>query len=156
MFNEWRFERKLAKLQKERERVEKLYAKKLHDALKNRLSSDEKGRLINGREVDLEECDDDINLHTTGYLVSKSRKLFIEVPPRDNDTFWFTSTTFGGRYLTHAGVTKLRNDIRAEPKARWDMIQPKLSLLIPVITSLTGVLGAVIGVLSFLKGGPTK
>lgn len=153
MFDEWRFERKLSKLQRNRARIEKHYAEKMHWAFKARSSLDDKETLLNNKQMDLEECDDEINSLTTGYLMSISRQLFIEIPSRDNESLWFESTTFGGRYLTPAGVTKLRNDIRAERKARWDMIQPKLALFVTLITSMTGVLGAVIGVLSFLKTG---
>jgi hypothetical protein len=156
MFDEWRFERRLSKLQRDRARIEKLYTEKMHQAFKARSSVEEKENLINSKQMDLEECDDEINSLTTGYLISESRKLFIEIPPRDSELFWFVSTTFGSRYLTPSGVTKVRNDIRAERKARWEMTQPKLALLVTLVTSMTGVLGAVIGVLSFLKGGPPK
>jgi hypothetical protein len=95
--------------------------------------------------MDLEECDDDINLLTTGHLLSQARKLFIEPPPRESEAFWFESTTFGDRYLTPAGVTKLRNEIRAERKASWDVIQPKATLIVTLVTALTGLSGAIIG-----------
>lgn len=154
MFEEWWFERKLGSFQRTRDKIEKSYAKKMHQAFKDRSSVDEKDKLIVSKHMDLEECDDDINRHTTTYLLSQARKLFVEVPDYESETFWFESTTFGGRYLTAAGVTKLRNDIRAERKARWELIQPRIALLVTFVTSLTGVLGAVIGVLSFLKSAP--
>ncbi|WIW46843.1 hypothetical protein ML401_01615 [Bradyrhizobium sp. 62B] len=154
MFEEWWFERKLGSLQRTRDKIEKSYAKKMHQAFKGRSSVEEKDKLIVSKHMDLEECDDDINRHTTTYLLSQARKLFVEVPDYESETFWFESTTFGGRYLSPAGVTKLRNDIRAERKARWELIQPRIALLVTFVTSLTGVLGAVIGVLSFLKSAP--
>ena len=130
MWEDWQFSRKLSRLHRTRERIEKSYAKKMHDSFKARSSHDEKERLISSKQMDLEECDDDINLLTTGHLLSQARKLFIEPPPRESEAFWFESTTFGGRYLTPAGVTKLRNEIRAERKASWDVIQPKATLIV--------------------------
>ena len=146
MFEDWQFGRKLSRLHRTRDRIEKSYAKKMHDSFKARSSHDEKERLINSKQMDLEECDDDINMLT---------KLFIEPPPRESVVFWFESTTFGGRYLTPAGVTKLRNEIRAERKASWEVIQPKAALIVTLVTALTGLSGAVIGILSFLSKAPT-
>jgi hypothetical protein len=151
MWEDWQFSRKLSRLHRTRERIEKSYAKKMHDSFKARSSHDEKERLISSKQMDLEECDDNINLLTTGHLLSQARKLFIEPPPRESEAFWFESTTFGGRYLTPAGVTKLRNEIRAERKASWDVIQPKATLIVTLVTALTGLSGAIIGILSFLN-----
>ena len=116
MFEDWQFGRKLSRLHRTRDRIEKSYAKKMHDSFKARSSHDEKERLINSKQMDLEECDDDINMLT---------KLFIEPPPRESVVFWFESTTFGGRYLTPAGVTKLRNEIRAERRQAGKSFNPK-------------------------------
>jgi hypothetical protein len=150
MLDDLRFRIQLWRLQRTRDRIEKSYTYKLHHAFKNKLSRDEKERLIAAKQMDLEECDDDINSLTTGYLLAQARKLFIEIPQR-NEGYWFDSTTFGGRYLTHAGITKLRSEIRNERKASWEVFQTRMSLLITLATLLIGVLGAVIGVLSFLK-----
>jgi hypothetical protein len=155
MFEDWQFGRKLSRLHRTRDRIEKSYAKKMHDSFKARSSHDEKERLINSKQMDLEECDDDINMLTTSHLLSQSRKVFIEPPPRESVVFWFESTTFGGRYLTPAGVTKLRNEIRAERKASWEVIQPKAALIVTLVTALTGLSGDVIGILSFLSKAPT-
>jgi hypothetical protein len=62
--------------------------------------------------------------------------------------------TFGFRYLTREAMTKLRGDIRTERKAKWELFQSHAGLIISLTVSLTGVLGAVIGVLSFMKAAP--
>jgi hypothetical protein len=46
MFEDWQFGRKLSRLHRTRDRIEKSYAKKMHDSFKARSSHDEKERLI--------------------------------------------------------------------------------------------------------------
>ncbi|QHP70579.1 hypothetical protein EI171_26835 [Bradyrhizobium sp. LCT2] len=66
------------------------------------------------------------------------------------------SETFGSRHLTAAGISKLRSNLHAERKERWELFQSHATLFISLVTASTGVLGAAIGVLAFLRAGTLK
>jgi hypothetical protein len=82
---------------------------------------------------------------TTAHLLEQARRLQLPIPDFDDEKYWTESEIFGGKQLTTEGVTKLRADIRMERKARWDFYSGHITLLI-------GLLGAIIGVVSVLKG----
>ena len=62
----------------------------------------------------------------------------------DNEEYWYIDNTFGRSHLTTAGVIKLRSDIRAERKARRELLMSLLPMLIGVIGALTGLLSIIL------------
>ncbi|KJC62178.1 hypothetical protein UP10_02060 [Bradyrhizobium sp. LTSPM299] len=152
MFEENRFEWQLAKLQKEKKKLRASFAAKIAKSRKDKKSRDDREGLRSQEQFEEQELDAGIQALITSFLIEQANKLLVPIPHSETD--WFTDTTFGERFLTAEARSKLRNDIRAEKKARWDLFQSHTGLLISLITATTGVLGTVIGVLSFMKAAP--
>jgi hypothetical protein len=58
---------------------------------------------------------------------------------------WEQSSVIGGWALTPKGFDKLRADIRKEKNERWQYFELRIKVLIPLVTALTGLVGAMIG-----------
>jgi len=154
MFDSTKYQFRLWRLQSARDSLTKSVERRVKASVRRKESSHVRGAIRDEAQLDFDELDEDINTLTTRYYVSLARRRFVDVP--QDEEMWRTSETFGSRTLTPAGVTKIRTALRAERKERWDVFQSHTGLIISLVTSLTGVLGAVIGVLSFLKGGQAK
>jgi hypothetical protein len=152
MLDGMKYRGRLWKLQRGRDKTTAKFKKQIADSYKSKEGRHVREGILVNEQFELEEWDDEINSITTGYLLSQARRLILPIPNADDD--WFVSETFGSRYLTPATVTKLRADIRAERKARWELFQSHAVLVISLTTALTGVLGAAIGFLSFMKTPP--
>jgi hypothetical protein len=88
---------------------------------------------------------------TTEYLIKKATRLGLDPPPDD----WFYSSRIHEpgsittvTVLTPLGKSKLRRNILLEKRMRWDFWLTKIPV---IVTALTGLLGAVIGLLALLK-----
>ncbi|MCK1567484.1 hypothetical protein IVB08_26595 [Bradyrhizobium sp. 173] len=154
MFDKTKYQFRLWRLQNARDRLAGSVERRVNAAVRRKESSHFRGAIRDEAQFDFDEIDEDINTLTTRYYLSLARRRFVDVP-QDEET-WNVSETFGSRFLTPAGVTKIRTALHAERKERWEIFQSHTGLIISLVASLTGVLGAVIGVLSFLKGGPPK
>lgn len=92
-------------------------------------------------ELDLQREEEDGYL--TRRLLHTAIRLGVPVPPLYNESGgmsgqWYEGSQTGGRYLTFGGIRALREEIRRERKERY-------SLLITVLATITGVVGALAG-----------
>ena len=152
MFERVKYNVRLWKLQLQRDRIGSSVRRQVAASMRKEESSHIRGAIRDAAQMDIDELDDDINVLTTQFYLAQARRHFVSAP--EAPEMWTRSDIFGSRYLNAAGITKLRSDIRAERKERWDLFQSHAGLVVTLVTSITGVLGAVIGVLSFLKGAP--
>lgn len=75
-------------------------------------------------------------------------RLYIPLPPHSDDQYWEEAVMRPGAYfLTVKGMNDLLSRIRAERKARLEV----WIALAPVIAALTGLLGALAGVLAVVS-----
>ena len=152
MFERTKYNFRLWKLQHQRDRITNSVRRQVAASMRKKESSHIRGGIRDAAQMDIDELDDDINVLTTQFYLSEARRRFVTKP--EGDEMSVQSDTFGSRYLTAAGITKIRSDIHTERKERWELFQSHAGLIISLVASLTGVLGAAIGVLSFLKGVP--
>jgi len=81
----------------------------------------------------------------TKYLKAEARVLGIEIP---KDVEWWESDDYHrSSYLTDVGKTRLSKLIRLE---KWERTKRILDVTAIIVTTLTGLLGTVIGVLALL------
>lgn len=80
------------------------------------------------------------------WLYKKARHLYIDVP----DVVW-ENGEYGGRFLPVAERIKLHIAVREQLDKRRDFYIKVAGVLISFVAVLTGMIGAVIGVLAFLK-----
>jgi len=145
MFERVKYNVRLWKLQLQRDRIGSSVRRQVAASMRKEESSHIRGAIRDAAQMDIDELDDDINVLTTQFYLAQARRHFVSAP--EAPEMWTRSDIFGSRYLNAAGITKLRSDIRAERKERWDLFQSHAGLVVTLVTSITGVLGAVIGVL---------
>lgn len=126
-------------------RTEVATARKFNDAEKiHSLKSDHR------LEIDFQDEDEDAYL--TSQLLVKARRLRVPVPRRYNEDktesdHWYEGQYTGGWYLTNHGIAALRAEIRSELKARHE----SRAHWVVWLSALTGVLGAVTGLVALLS-----
>jgi hypothetical protein len=82
----------------------------------------------------------------TAYLLSRAKKYEVEVP-RDESTFLVGSP----ERLTEKGFISVRAAIRKAKNERWQSAEMRLKVTSMVIASITGIVGALIGLVAMLK-----
>jgi len=143
MFDQFLYSRRLARLQAQRRRLSKAHDREMKDG--RRLKKDSEFFEVANQDWWLNDSmfDAEISELQTRYLVDLAQQLQVPLPPSES---WVTDSHFGNRYYPTEVSANLRSAIRAEQKERWE----SRARYIPVLTALTGALGAVIGVLSFV------
>jgi hypothetical protein len=153
MFERLKYRMQLWELQRRRDKITKQVRRDVASSLSRKESSHVRGAIRDGAQMDIDEVDDDIVVLTTQFYVAQARRRFVEIP---GDDCWTVSETFGSRHLTAVGISKLRSNLHGERKERWEVFQSHATLIISLVTASTGVLGAAIGVLAFLRSGTPK
>lgn len=101
------------------------------------------------REV--ERLEAEIEKIRTGRLILKAIRLGIDLPPTDwlyTRYVYQPNQTTQVSTLTKLGESKLRRNILIEQRMRMEFW---MKLIPPIITAVTGLLGALIGLLAILK-----
>jgi hypothetical protein len=140
MFDEMIYQFRLRKHQRERARISDGYRRKFEALVRSKGDRDQRDRLRFEEEMDLREVDDEINMLTTMHMRSEARRYIVHFPDFTDTASWVKSDTFGHTYLTPLGVQKVRADIRAEQKARYDFWQSRVTLTLALVGSIFGVL----------------
>jgi hypothetical protein len=147
-----RYEFKLRRLQRERQRVDHFYAEKLSSARKNPKNGDDVRSLESEASHEWHLATDEIRGLVTEELTSVAERLFVPVPSWKEEKFWSESYIPGEqKFLTTEGVSHLRDLIRDERKKRREARLSQFDLVSKVIVTLTGLIGACIGLVSILK-----
>ena len=125
-----------------RSRIEHAYRRDIATAKnkKDRVKVEElEGEMRFELDLQREEADG----YLTRRLLHSAMRLRVPVPSPYNESGglsdqWYEGSQTGGRYLTFGGIRALRKEIRRERKERY-------SLLITVLAAITGVIGALTG-----------
>ena len=88
----------------------------------------------------------ELDILDTKYLEAKARALGIEIP-KDKE-WWDDDDYHQSRFLTDTGKTRLTKLIRQE---KWERRKRLMDIAAVLVPALTGLLGTLIGVLSFLQ-----
>ncbi|HEY1719482.1 MAG TPA: hypothetical protein VGH42_14475 [Verrucomicrobiae bacterium] len=145
MINYFKFKFALAKLHREKGRMIKAYHIALHEAHANHQNREQIEEITSSYRFETDMIEDEINLMISDYWISKVQRLGIFTPWSEDRTIWNeTNSIPDRRVLPQKGVSEIRSQIRAERKAQMEM-------WLPWITVLTGLVGALIGLLTVLK-----
>lgn len=89
--------------------------------------------------------DEEIAILVTDYLVTEARQNFVPIPSREDKECWEQCQRISERHvLSSTGISKLRSVLRAEAKE-------KKELFLKVLAAVTGVLGAITGLVAVLN-----
>jgi hypothetical protein len=110
--------------------------KKLFDRdIKSAKSKSDREEIEQNAHWELSEYEDQIDTIKSQRLVRTARRLDLSIP--SGDEYWERSNWTDERFLTTAGRTKLRDDIRQEKKQKRDVIRDVLigvSTLISILS----------------------
>lgn len=102
-------------------------------------TSEEREELEYGRYFELSEYDEAIQAIHSKRLTAEARELFVYIP----DLQWETGK-WGNRYLTEESLSRLHHAVKPQKDSIRDY-------RIRIISALTGVIGALIGLLAIWK-----
>jgi hypothetical protein len=137
-----RFRWQLFRLDRQERRLEKDDGKAIEAAKKRNASKEEIHELeLVSSHTGLHFQDEIQKLHSQ-HLIREASRLIIPHPELKESVMWDKDEA-GYIYLSQRGINKLRADIRAERKAR-------VELLLMWVPGVVGVLGALIGLVAVL------
>ncbi|HWA04598.1 MAG TPA: hypothetical protein VG819_13845 [Rhizomicrobium sp.] len=110
----------------------------------NQAAADKREELAFNLHADLENLDGEIWELISRSLVDQAQRFQLPLPGSED---WTETGGLAYKHLTPAALAELRSAIRSEQKERWTM----RLLWLPILPALTGVLGAVIGLVAILK-----
>lgn len=131
--------------------VDREYAKDI--ALARKAKDNEKVELLErDQRFEIELIEEEEDQLLSAQLIRKAKHLRVPIPRRFNDDgapspHWYEGNYLGGWYLTNDGISKLREEIRKELRARHD----SRVLWVTWISALTGVIGALTGLLAIIS-----
>lgn len=140
MFDEWRYQLRLVKLQRGRAVTVQNFKELLEEMQREHRGKVAKRDVLERMEQETEEWDDEISQITTEYLLSQAHKYILPVPAHEDAEFWYKSKMYGIYLLSPKGVSRLRTDVRAEQKATWDFWQSRIMTMLALIGGIFGVL----------------
>jgi 23S rRNA G2069 N7-methylase RlmK/C1962 C5-methylase RlmI len=134
----------LSRHSKEKRRISDFYRNKIRKAKEEKKPEDETNKLVRALIQELDEINDLITELQSDVLISRAERLGVVVPPhRDGDERWQLSVHTERLMLSSAGMQELRSAIRTERKERSELFRSWL-------TSLTGLIGVLIGLLAVI------
>jgi hypothetical protein len=140
MFDGFKYQYKLKKLFKQRERVHSFYATENRIARKEGKTKDDIDLLEHESWSDREMIDEEISMLTTEYLTKRASQRFIPIPTHKEPGMWEKCRNIQNQYvLTHEGISKLQSALWLEQKERVDALLRKLAVLAAIISALVGL-----------------
>lgn len=143
MIDRFKYRWQLNRLLHKRKKTERYYDKLLKNAKKEGQKRDEIEALRQEAGSEYFDIQDEIDLLITSNLLRVAEKLILPIPKSDNAEMWEESRYFSRKVLTKKGVAKLRTAIRDERKDKRDAY-------LPWIAGLTGLIGAITGLLAVI------
>lgn len=150
MFDYLRFRWKLWRVERWRRATEAKYDKELKEARERKATWKELHEIEERAFWEGRVYDEDVwELHTR-YLFAEANRLVIPTAEYHAPEAWEEGRT--GRYLSLKSLNELRATVRAEKKVRREA----WLMWVPLITTLTGLGGVIVGVLSLTGKAPPK
>lgn len=87
----------------------------------------------------------------TEQLRKQADALFLDLPPHDDGDKWEPNYAVGAHVLTNAGVREVTAAIRQAKLERLELWKARAAIIGPVITAVTGLVGALIGLFSMFR-----
>lgn len=119
-----------------------------HAALAQAQTADERERVHGEFSSEFFEVEYEKRKFYDGKLLSQARRHYVPTPPRREDDGMWEQYGPGMWYLTEKGTHELVRGIMEYQKARRDLI---LGWVTPLITILTGLVGAITGLVALLN-----
>jgi hypothetical protein len=147
MISRIKYQMRVRKLNRERDRIERVYKAK---RAAMRLRGEAVPSFLPEEWNDQNFVNAEISKLETGDLLGRAARMKVPIPDSEDDEAWLEAVG-GGYFLSAKAYYDLRAAIRKEQNERWQWLELRSKLIITVATSLTGLVGALIGWAAFLK-----
>lgn len=144
MWSAIKFQWQVRRLNRQRDRVEKLYQAK-REALKR--SGQPVPNFSPEEWHDQSEISAKIYKLETAYLLRRAAREKVPPPDNDDEEAWHEAIG-GGYFLSATAYANLRSAIRKERNEKWEF---RLKIMSFLATTAIGLIGALIGLVSALK-----
>jgi hypothetical protein len=151
MFDWFRYQFQLARLMRQRRHLQRRHEELWQDARSQKMPTSEKDAMSRQSNEDLRLFDLKIAELQSNYYIGQSISLSVEPPSLQEPNAWVSSLRTGTGHLTLHGVAQLRSLLGTARKERSEHLRNWLSTIGTIFAALTGVIGALIGLLAFLK-----
>jgi len=136
--NIWRLQRQ------KRNRLRQYHVECLKIRRINQAAANRRRELLEDLSSDLGNIDGEIWQLISSDLVDRSQRYQLPLP---ESVDWSETGGLAYRHLTPEAIARVRTEIRIEQKERWST----RLLWLPLLTSLTGALGTMIGLIAIFK-----
>lgn len=146
MFGLLRFRYKIWSLEKDIRKISKAYETDIKNARKQKASSAEMESIRQGKQFELSMANEEIMEAHTDWLSEIAHRLMIPIPnawEESGKDKWVEGTAVR-RYLNEHGMSEVRAAIRAERKARAELIV----MWVPMISGVAGLIGTFTGLVA--------
>jgi len=133
----------LQRKRRELDKISKFYATEIRRAKTENKSSDEIDKLVDEFFAETYVIEEEIKALISRGWERKAERLFLPIPPHDEEDMWEVGDVTRRYYLTPAGITKLRGLIREETAARRKAVLEWVTPLVGIIGAITGLLAVV-------------
>lgn len=127
----------------EQDRVRKDYTRRIENARKQGVHSEELEQLISEAWMEETLIADEVNLLVTRFWLRRAQRLFVPTPDRQNREMWGECRNRPNPILTEKGICAVRATVRDEEKASREV-------WMLAVTGITGVIGSLTGLLAVL------
>jgi hypothetical protein len=149
MFGGMRYRYKLWKLGRVQKAIRKEYGKKQKEAEQRKAIVDEHRELSELEMHESMQVYKDKMMVRSNRLIEIASRLFIPVPsPWDPfKVYKWEEDMYGRKHLTQESMHELKMSIRAERKAKWELIV----MWFPFISVIVGLIGAATGLVAVFR-----
>lgn len=138
------FKKEINRLYKRKRKIEKAYQSEIEAAYEQQKKANEIESIKSCAYHEVKMIDEEISLIVTDYWLKVSNKHFLPLPSAKENDMWDECTIMSKRrVLTNTGVTKIRNEFKDYKEGRFNME-------LKVIAAITGMVGAVTGLLAII------
>jgi septal ring factor EnvC (AmiA/AmiB activator) len=150
--------RRQKRLELERRQLERKFTEEMREAHRQKKSRDERESLREACQWEIDEVQEEIEELFTNDLLEQATRFRVSIPPyfdecRARSDDWRELRTRPGYVLTESGVAKIREQIRAEEKWRMERRAHWFSFVATVVAPMTGLVGAITGLIAVLHKG---
>jgi hypothetical protein len=143
----------LWKIRRAKLRNDVRFANRLIEARATKRPQSEIQEILDTRFAEAEDLDFARALIETLQLIGTAQDLRVPTPPMTPGSSDWVDSPNGGTVLTDTGAARLREDVRGELMARWNLQTRWVPVVCTVIGALTGLLGVVVAIMALASRG---
>ncbi len=141
---------RMRRLNARRRRIEDEFGRDVQEAKRNKKSEEAIHSIYAEWRWERDEIEWEIGVAVTQVLMDEAHTLHIPLPPFTDETKWVRYPP-GTIHLSTEGIQEVRAAIRREKQERREAVRQWLTIRASLITIITGLVGALIGLVAVFR-----